>query len=177
MLGRLLLLFILVPLVELAILVQLGRVVGLWPTLGIVVATGIGGAALARREGLRTLRAFQREVAEGRIPGRPLFDGLAVLVGGAFLLTPGIVTDVAGFVLLAPPTRALLRRWARKTLRRAIQAGTVSFTVRAARRAPWGPEPGEGRGPGGGGGPGGEGRDAGRAADADAGAGDRLPPT
>lgn len=125
MLARLALLFVIVPLVELVLLVQLGQAVGLAPTLLLVVATGIAGAGLARREGLRTWLAFQRELAQGRLPGTPLLDGLAVLVGGAFLLTPGILTDVAGFVLLLPPSRAWLRRRMRRWLERQIEAGTV----------------------------------------------------
>lgn len=106
-LRRLLLLFILVPIGELALLIQLGRWVGLWPTLGLIVATGIVGATLASREGLRAWHAFQLDIQEGRIPGRPILDGLSVFAGGALLLTPGLVTDLFGFALLARPTR----RW------------------------------------------------------------------
>jgi UPF0716 protein FxsA len=106
-LGRLALLFILVPLLELVLLVQMGRVVGLWPTLGLVLATGVAGAVLARLEGLRVLFQFQQEIASGRIPGQSLLDGLSVLIGGALLLTPGILTDLLGFsLLLSGP-----RRW------------------------------------------------------------------
>ena len=125
MLARLALLFVVVPLVELVLLVQLGQVVGLWPTLALVVGTGLLGAGLARREGLRTWLAFQRELAEGRLPQGALLDGLAVLVGGAFLLTPGLLTDVAGFLLLLPPSRRWLRGRARKWLERQVEAGTV----------------------------------------------------
>ncbi len=108
-LRRLLLLFILVPIGELALLIQLGRWVGLWPTLGLIVATGILGATLASREGLRAWHAFQLDIQEGRIPGRPILDGLSIFAGGALLLTPGLVTDLFGFALLARPSRRWLQ--------------------------------------------------------------------
>jgi UPF0716 protein FxsA len=106
---RLILLFILVPIGELALLIQLGRWIGLWPTLGLIVATGILGATLASREGLRAWHAFQLDIQEGRIPGRPILDGLSIFVGGALLLTPGLATDLFGFALLARPTRRWLQ--------------------------------------------------------------------
>jgi UPF0716 protein FxsA len=103
------LLFILVPIGELALLIQLGRWIGLWPTLGLIVATGILGATLASREGLRAWHAFQLDLQEGRIPGRPILDGLSIFAGGALLLTPGLATDLFGFALLARPTRRWLQ--------------------------------------------------------------------
>lgn len=134
MLGRLALLFIVVPILELALLVQLGRWVGLLPTLGLVVVTGVVGAALARAEGLRTYVAFQREMAAGRLPGQSLLDGLSVLVGGAFLLTPGLLTDIAGFSLLLPPSRRWLQRRVKAWVQRRIESGAVRVEV----RTPWG---------------------------------------
>lgn len=128
-LGRLALLFVVVPVVELVLLVQLGQVVGLWPTLGLVLATGLAGAALARAEGVRVFFAFQRELAQGRLPGRPLLDGISVLVGGAFLLTPGILTDLAGFTLLLPPTRRWLQRRVRARLERGLREGAINMVV------------------------------------------------
>jgi UPF0716 protein FxsA len=106
-LARLALLFVIIPVLELVLLVELGQIVGLLPTLALVIFTGLTGAALARAEGFRVFWAFQRELASGRLPGQALQDGIAVLVGGAFLLTPGILTDLAGFALLLP----LSRRW------------------------------------------------------------------
>ncbi len=108
-LRRLILLFILVPIGELALLIQLGRWIGLWPTLGLIVATGLLGATLASREGLRAWHAFQLDLQEGRIPGRPILDGLSIFAGGALLLTPGLATDLFGFALLARPTRRWLQ--------------------------------------------------------------------
>ena len=103
-LGRLALLFVGVPLLELFILIQLGQVVGLWPTIGLVVLTGFAGASLARLDGLRTFWKIQERLAKGQLPGSALFDGLAILLGGALLLTPGILTDISGFSFLLPLT-------------------------------------------------------------------------
>lgn len=140
MLARLVLLFVLVPLVELAILIQLGQVVGLWPTLGLVVLTGVLGAGLARAEGLRTLWSFQQELAAGRVPGQALLDGLAILVGGAFLLTPGLLTDLAGFTLLLPPTRRWLQRRIRTWVRQRIESGRIQVAFYAPTPSPRDPD-------------------------------------
>ena len=105
MLGRLFLLFTLVPLVELWLLVQIGEVVGLPATLAAVVMTGALGASLAKREGLRTLHAWQESLARGQLPEEGLASGLLILVGGIFLVTPGVLTDVIGLSMLLPPLR------------------------------------------------------------------------
>ena len=115
MLGRLFLLFTLVPLVELWLLVQIGEVVGLPATLGAVLATGALGASLARREGMRTLHMWQNSLSQGQLPDEGIASGLLILVGGIFLITPGVLTDVIGLSLLIPPLRrtvghALTRR-------------------------------------------------------------------
>jgi len=107
---RLLLLFTVVPLVELFLLVKLGTVVGVGPTIGLVIFTGVLGAWLARQQGLGVLRRLRVELAEGRLPAGALIDGLLILVAGAVLLTPGLLTDALGFVLLVPPSRAVVRR-------------------------------------------------------------------
>jgi UPF0716 protein FxsA len=136
LLGRLALLFVLVPLVELFILVQIGEVVGLLPTLALVLLTGAAGAALARREGLRVLWSFQAELAQGRIPQQQILDGLSVLVGGAFLITPGVLTDLAGLALLFRPTRRLVQRRVRRALERRIREGSVDFVFMGPRPGP-----------------------------------------
>jgi UPF0716 protein FxsA len=125
LLGKLALLFVVVPILELALLVQVGQWVGLLPTLLLVAATGISGAWLARSEGVRVLVRFRSELAAGHLPGQAILDGLAVLVGGAFLLTPGILTDVAGFALLLPPTRRAIQRRVRRSLEKGIREGTI----------------------------------------------------
>jgi UPF0716 protein FxsA len=124
-LGKLALFFVLVPIVELVLLIQIGQVVGLLPTLLLVLSTGIGGAVLARAEGLRVLFQFQRELVSGRLPGQSLLDGISVLVGGALLLTPGLLTDLAGFSLLFPPTRRWIQSRLRARLERQIADGSI----------------------------------------------------
>jgi UPF0716 protein FxsA len=107
---RLLLLFTVVPLVELFLLVKLGTVVGVGPTIALVIFTGVLGAWLARQQGLVVLRRLRAELEAGRLPAGALIDGLLILVAGAVLLTPGLLTDALGFVLLVPPSRAVVRR-------------------------------------------------------------------
>ncbi|MFQ5538010.1 MAG: FxsA family protein [Gemmatimonadota bacterium] len=144
-LGRLVLFFVFVPLLELILLIRIGEWVGLWPTLGLVVFTGVVGAALARAEGLRVLWAFQEELSRGRLPTQALQDGVAVLVGGAFLLTPGILTDLAGFFLLFPPSRHWLQRRIRRNLERRIREGSIR--VITMRQRGWPPPPPAGSDP------------------------------
>ena len=132
LLGRLFLLFVLVPVIELVILIQLGGVIGVMPTIGLVLLTGAVGAWLARTEGLRVLFKFQNELASGRLPGQSLFDGICVLVGGAFLLTPGVLTDLAGFALLLPASR----RWFQRRIRRSLERGIAQGTVRVVTFGP-----------------------------------------
>lgn len=128
-LGRLALLFVIVPIIELMLLIEVGQAVGLLPTLLLVMTTGIGGALLARAEGVRVFFQFQRELASGRLPGQALLDGISVLIGGAFLLTPGILTDLVGFSLLFPLTRRMLQRRARKALEGQIARGEVQVVT------------------------------------------------
>jgi len=118
---RLLLLFTLVPLSELFLLVELGRRLGTWPTIALVLATGALGAWLARRQGLRVLAEIRAEQAAGRLPTAALVDGLLVLVAGAVLLTPGLLTDLCGFALLVPAIRGAIRRRLSTAFGRRIQ--------------------------------------------------------
>jgi len=114
MLFRLLLLFTLAPLFELMLLIEIGRQIDVGPTIALVIITGVVGAALARHQGLRTFQQINRELAEGRLPGDPLIDALLILVAGVLLVTPGVMTDGVGFLLLLPPVRAVLRRYLKK---------------------------------------------------------------
>lgn len=111
MLFYLLLLFIVVPFVELALLLKLADMTSWWHTLLLVIVTGIIGTWLARSQGLRTYRKIQQSIAAGQMPTDSLIDAAMILVAGALLLTPGILTDLFGFSLLFPPTRRLYRHW------------------------------------------------------------------
>ncbi len=124
-LGRLAFLFVVIPVLELVLLIELGRYIGSLPTLGIVVLTGVTGAWLARAEGLRVFFRFQEELVSGRLPGQSMLDGICVLVGGAFLLTPGVITDVLGFSLMLPFTRRWIQAWMRGSIERQVVAGRV----------------------------------------------------
>ena len=104
----LLALFIGVPILEIAILIEVGGWIGLWPTIGLIVLTAVVGTALLRQQGLAALARAQDNLDRGVLPVKEVFDGLCLMAGGALLLTPGFVTDAVGFALLTPP----LRRWA-----------------------------------------------------------------
>ena len=117
MLFRLFLLFALVPLVELALLIRLGSHIGVPTTIALVLATGAIGAFLARNQGIRAWQRLQSELASGRFPGEEIFDGVLVLGGGLLLLTPGLITDVIGFAVLIPGTRALIKSQVKRRVR------------------------------------------------------------
>ncbi len=109
MLLPLVLLFIVVPIAELFVIIQVGQQIGVWWTIGILVADSILGSILMRSQGRATWRRFNDVMASGRVPAREVLDGMLVIFGGALLLTPGFITDVLGLVLLLPPTRAVVR--------------------------------------------------------------------
>lgn len=125
LLAKLGLLFIGIPLLELLILIEVGQLIGLLPTIGMVVLTGAVGAVLARLEGLRTVWRIRADLARARLPADALFDGLGVLLGGALLLTPGILTDILGFSLILPPTRRVLMSRVKENMKGRLKAGTV----------------------------------------------------
>jgi len=105
------LLFVIVPIVEIALFIQVGGAIGLWPTLAIVVLTAIAGTTLMRAQGMMTLNRLQNSIAEGKNPADPMAQGAMILVAGVLLLTPGFFTDAVGFALLLPPVRVALIRW------------------------------------------------------------------
>lgn len=127
--GRLLLLFIVVPAVELALLIEVGQRIGTGLTLALIVITGIVGASLARREGLRVLSRVRQELDTGVIPGDALVDGLMILVASALLVTPGILTDAVGFLCLIPAFRKQTKRWLRTQFEQAVMRGQVRVNV------------------------------------------------
>ncbi len=126
--GILLSMFIVIPIVEFALLIEIGRRLGTIDTLLLIFGTGILGAYLARLEGFRILYRIQRDLASGTIPGEQLFDGLLVLVSGVVLITPGLLTDIVGLLLLFPPTRYPIKSFIRRRVRNRVSARGISLT-------------------------------------------------
>jgi UPF0716 protein FxsA len=137
-LPLLIVLFVAVPIIELAVILQVGELIGFWTTLALLVVDSILGAVLMRSQGRSAWRRFNAALAEGRAPAREVLDGVLVIFGGALLLTPGFVTDAVGICLLLPPTRAVVRVLLVRRLGHRM-------VVSAARAAPFPRRPG-GRG-------------------------------
>lgn len=114
----LVLVFLVVPLLELYVLIQVGQAIGALETVAALILMGVVGGWLMKREGLGAVRRIQAQAQRGQVPGRELVDGFLILFGGALMLTPGFLTDVLGLSLLVPPLRAAVRR----TLARQLQA-------------------------------------------------------
>src|SRR5215217_1024803 len=106
----LVLLFIVVPIAELALLIQVGQLIGVWWTIALLLADAVLGSMLLRSQSRAAWRRFNEALADGRIPHREVIDGVLVIFGGVLLLTPGFITDILGLAFLFPPTRAVLRR-------------------------------------------------------------------
>ncbi len=135
MFFRLLLLFTLVPLLELFLLVEIGRYVGFPATALLVIGTGTLGAWLAKSQGLRVFARVRRELAAGGLPTDALLDGLLIFIAGAVLLTPGLLTDLLGFALLTPAGRGTVRRAVSRVLeRRTLAQQRVIIVPRDDRR-------------------------------------------
>ena len=117
MLLPLVLLFIVVPIAELFVIIQVGQAIGVWWTIAILIADSILGSVLMRSQGRAAWRRFNDATQAGRVPAREVLDGVLVIFGGALLLTPGFITDVFGLLLLLPPTRAVVRAAARAAVR------------------------------------------------------------
>jgi UPF0716 protein FxsA len=125
MVGVLVLLFVVIPLAELYVIIQVGHVIGALDTIGLLLLVSMAGAWLMKREGMSVWRRFQRQVEAGKVPGREIADGVMILSAGALLLAPGFLTDLAGLLLLLPPVRAAVRAG---VLRRAARrAGIVRY--------------------------------------------------
>ncbi|HYO70480.1 MAG TPA: FxsA family protein [Archangium sp.] len=144
MFKYLLLAFTVVPFIELYLLLAIGREVGFWPTVGGVLLTGVVGAWLAKKEGLRVLRRWQESLAQGRMPEEGLVGGVLVLVGGVLLVSPGVLTDFFGLFLLFPPTRRVIAGLVRRRLERRMADGTLRVTTVQSGPfgEPFGPAPG-----------------------------------
>jgi len=133
MLGYLILLFTVVPIIELTLLIKVGQYIGAGYTVGIVVATGITGAYLAKLQGLLTLRRIQEEINQARMPAEKLFDGVLILCSGILLITPGFITDFIGFLGLIPFTRNLFKLWLKRKIQDMIDRGEI---ISIDRRTP-----------------------------------------
>lgn len=129
-------LFIIIPIVELWVIIEIGSLIGVLPTIALLIADALLGSLLLRHQGRGAWRRFNEALAQRRFPGREVADGLLIAIGGTLLLTPGFVTDVFGAILLIPPTRAIVRRLMRGYV-------TRRFVI---VRAP-GPGPGSASGP------------------------------
>lgn len=125
MLAWLFVLFTVLPVVELWLLITIGRNIGAVPTVFMVVAMGALGAALARHEGRRVFGGWRRAIQEGRIPEEGILEGALVLTGGVLLLTPGVVTDLMGLLLFIRPTRRIIAAMVRRKLESGIASGTI----------------------------------------------------
>lgn len=120
------LLLIAVPIIEIALFIELGGAIGLWPTIGLVIGTAILGGALLRAQGFAAMARLQSSLAEGGDPRGPMAHGVMILAAGLLMLTPGFFTDTVGFLLLVPPVRSALIGWLGPRLaRRAVFVGPM----------------------------------------------------
>lgn len=118
----LMLALLVVPILEVLVILQVGRVIGGWPTLGLLLLESALGAWIVRREGARTWVALRTALTTGRMPAAELVDAALVLVGGVLLLTPGFLTDIVGFFFVLPVTRPITRRWLQVAVERQLLA-------------------------------------------------------
>jgi len=134
MIGQLFLLFAIVPLIELYLLIQIGGYIGALNTILLVMITALLGAALARHEGLRTLRQISDSLSQGVMPAEELVDAFLIFGGGVLLITPGVLTDLFALVLLIPFSRTHFKRWLRRRFDRMVASGNVQFYINRGRR-------------------------------------------
>ncbi|OVE75683.1 hypothetical protein BVX97_03835 [bacterium E08(2017)] len=130
MFSTLLFLFITIPILEIVVLFRVYNSIGGMETVALVILTGFLGAALARAQGLMTVMAIQEDLRLGRVPAPRVMDGVMILVAGVLLITPGLLTDMCGFLLLIPVVRGEIRMWLKRKVEKAITEGQVVY---------WGP--------------------------------------
>ncbi len=129
------LLFLVLPVAELYVILKVGDSIGVWWTLGLLAADSLIGTMLLRSQGRTAWRRFNAALAEGRLPHREVMDGVLVIFGGAFLITPGFISDIVGVLLLLPPSRAVIRRMlARRLTRQATEGVAGARTSRGPKR-------------------------------------------
>lgn len=122
-------LFIGMPMLELWLLLRVGSVIGAPWTILIVVLTGAAGAWLAKLQGLMVIMEIQRDLAEGRMPAPRMMDGVMILIAGVLMITPGLITDAAGFALLVPGVRYQIRQWMRNKLEQKLRDGSITINT------------------------------------------------
>jgi len=127
MLIKLILLFTIVPFIELTLLIEVGSRIGTLNTIIIVIGTGIIGAFMARIAGLTVFLKIQENLREGTFPREELFDGVLILTSGAFLLTPGLLTDALGFFLLIPFGRLVVKGWLKEIIKKRIDRNEITY--------------------------------------------------
>lgn len=128
-LHYLLVLFIGLPILEFALLIKLHGMVGFLPTIGLVFLTGVVGASLVRRQGINIIFKIRQEMNMGNLPAPQMMDGIMILIAGAFLVTPGLITDTVGFALLIPFVRQQIRFWLRKKLEDSMRNGYIQVNI------------------------------------------------
>jgi UPF0716 protein FxsA len=129
MIRYLLILFIAVPLLELYVLLKISEFWGAFPTIILVIVTGVTGAFLAKSQGTAAWRRIQSEFYEGRMPGDQLLDGLMIFAGGITLLTPGLITDTIGLCLLIPLTRNIIKRLIKQKILRKLKERDIGIII------------------------------------------------
>lgn len=127
MLGWILLLLILVPMIEIWIFIQVGGLIGPSLTITLVLLTGLMGALLAKREGMQAYRLAQIQLRNGEMPGEALLDGFCILIGAFLLITPGFFSDLFGLCFFIPFSRALIKEWMKRWLKKKLETGNVTF--------------------------------------------------
>ncbi|MBS1880406.1 MAG: FxsA family protein [Actinobacteria bacterium] len=150
------LLFILLPIAEIYVIIQVGELIGAWPTVALLILDAVVGAMLLKHQGRGAWRRFNEALAQRRFPGREVVDGVLIVIGGTLLITPGFITDVVGAFFLIPPTRAIARAVLRRfTIGRIAVVGSVGGGGFGGWSGPFGGGPGRGPEPGPGARPGG----------------------
>lgn len=125
--AKLLILFIIVPVTELYILIEVAKKIGSLTTIGVIILTGIIGTYLVKNQGFMILRKIQEDLNEGIMPGDSLIQGAIILAGGILLLTPGFVTDILGFIFLVPVSRNIIKKYLLKWLKGKIKEGNLYY--------------------------------------------------
>ncbi len=140
-LARLFAFFLIIPVIDLALLLRISQWIGFWWTVALIVGTALIGSYLSKREGLAVWRRLQDQLSAGGLPGRELLDGVIILIAGGLLIAPGVLTDTMGILGLFPPTRALIRKLAMRRIKKKMREGTLQTRFGIFGEAGW-DEPG-----------------------------------